>query len=93
VDHVDQAAADHVLDRVVAGLGGKPAQRQREVQRARTIIDFGGPPDREVGVGSTGSSTAGVGVGCAQQHQGGDEGDFTRRHASTIHESMICESR
>jgi hypothetical protein len=60
VDDVDLAAADDVIPIVVPGLDVRPQPRQPEQdlpRGERVIVDL---PDREVGVASTRSSTAGA---------------------------------
>ena len=59
MDDVDLAAADDVFVIVVDGVDVRPqpAQMERDLARGqRSVIDL---PDREVGVASTRSSTAG----------------------------------
>jgi hypothetical protein len=83
VDDLGQAAADDLLERVVARLGGEPAKMQLERQPAGAAVTGGGPPDREVGVRSTGSSTRAARARGPHDEQGRDQRGRGEQAAAT----------
>ena len=78
MDDVDLAAADDVVAVVVARAGVRPQPPEAEQdlpRRERLVIDL---PDREVGVASTRSSTAGAHhAGIDPEQRCGDDEDRT----------------